>query len=70
MNKTTAFVEIKELGQRWMAGDCKAVLNDIMMLRKPKSHLYPAAVHRYIVKEQGFPEGSKFISAILNEVTR
>jgi len=62
--KLVFFKEVKELGDRWMSGDT-AVIEDLVAMQRPKGCLYPAAVHRYIVKEQGFPAGSMFITQIM-----
>ncbi len=71
LDKTTVFQEVKILGQRWITGDKRArqaVVKELVDLRHPKGCLYPALVHRYVVKELGFPEGSKFATGLLNEV--
>lgn len=66
--KLTFFKEVQEMGDRWLKGD-KAVraklADDLVALRRPKGCLYPAAIHRYIVKEYGFPAGSEFVIAIM-----
>ncbi len=71
LDKITVFTEVKSLGQRWITGDKAArqeVIEDLVGLRRPKGCLYPALVHRYVTKELGFQEASKFATGLLNAV--
>jgi len=71
IDKTAVFSEVKSLGQRWMTGNKaqkQEVIEDLVGLRRPKGCLYPALVHRYVTKESGFQEASKFAQGLLNQV--
>lgn len=71
IDKSTVFQEVKSLGQRWITGNKaqkQEVIEDLVGLRHPKGCLYPALVHRYVTKELGFQEASKFATGLLNEV--
>jgi len=71
LDKTTVFKDVKDLGTRWMEGGKTAremVINDLVALKRPRGMLYPALVHRYVVKELGFTKGSDFAAALLNAV--
>ena len=71
IDKTTVFKEVKSLGQRWITGgkpERQEVIEDLVGLKHPKGCLYPALVHRYVTKELGFQEASKFAGGLLNQV--
>jgi hypothetical protein len=71
IDKSTVFQEVKALGDTYIHGnkkDREQVIKDLHDLRRPKGCLYPALVHRYVVKELGFQEASKFAQGLLNQV--
>ena len=71
IDKLTAFAEVKSLGVRWIQGNKaqkQEVIEDLVGLRRPKGCLYPALVHRFVTKELGFEDASKFAHGLLNQV--
>lgn len=68
IDKIKCFKEVKAIGQEWMNADRKGkdkVCRDLVELQRPKATIYPALVHRYIVKEQGFSEASFFVQNLM-----
>lgn len=66
--KLTFFKDAQEIGDRWIKGTKATraqIADDLVALKRPKACLYPAAVHRYIVKTDGFAAGSDFILALM-----